>query len=128
VLELCLDADSAGQEAMLRAARMATGRGMELRVVVLPEGADPADLALSEGAQALRERVAASVPFVSFDVERILAQADTGSAEGRDRALAELAPAFASRPPSVLRDQLVRPRQPGGAVVPRALHRDPRRG
>jgi DNA primase len=108
VLELCLDADSAGQEAMLRAARMATGRGMELRVVVLPEGADPADLALSEGAQALRERVAASVPFVSFDVERILAQADTGSAEGRDRALAELAPAFASLPPSVLRDQLVR--------------------
>jgi DNA primase len=108
VLELCLDADSAGQEAMLRAARMATGRGIELRVVVLPEGADPADLALSEGGEALRERVAGSIPFVSFDVERILSQTDTDSAEGRDHALAELAPAFASLPPSVLRDQLVR--------------------
>ncbi|HLI58473.1 MAG TPA: DNA primase [Solirubrobacteraceae bacterium] len=107
-LELCLDADSAGQEAMLRAARMAAGRGVELRVVVLPEGADPADLALTEGAEALRERVAASVPFVSFDVERILAHADTESAEGRDRALIELAPAFAALPPSVLRDQLLR--------------------
>jgi DNA primase len=108
VLELCLDADSAGQEAMLRAARMAAGRGVELRVVVLPEGADPADLALSEGPDALRERVAASVPFVSFDVERILARADTDSAEGCDRALAELSPAFAPLPPSVLRDQLLR--------------------
>jgi DNA primase len=107
-LELCLDADSAGQEAMLRAARLATGRGVELRVVVLPEGADPADLALSEGSEALRERVSASVPFVSFDVERILRGTDIASAEGRDRALAELAPAFASLPPSVLRDQLLR--------------------
>lgn len=108
VLELCLDADSAGQDAMLRAARMAAGRGVELRVVVLPEGADPADLALAEGAESLRERVAGSMPFVSFNVERILARADTDSAEGRDRALAELAPAFASLPPSVLRDQLLR--------------------
>lgn len=106
-LELCLDADSAGQEAMLRTARMATGRGVELRVVVLPEGADPAELALSEGPEALRERVAGSIPFVSFDVERILRTTDTSSAEGRDRALAELAPAFASLPPSVLRDQLL---------------------
>jgi DNA primase len=108
VLELCLDADSAGQDAMLRAARMATGRGIELRVVVLPEGADPADLALSEGGDALRERVSASIAFVSFDVDRILTQTDTDTAEGRDRALAELGPAFASLPPSVLRDQLVR--------------------
>jgi DNA primase len=93
---------------MLRAARMATGRGIELRVVVLPEGGDPADLALSEGGEALRARVSASLPFVSFDVERILGHTDISSAEGRDRALAELSPAFASLPPSVLRDQLVR--------------------
>ena len=36
VLELCLDADSAGQEAMLRAAQVASGRRLELRVVPLP--------------------------------------------------------------------------------------------
>ncbi len=108
VLELCLDADSAGQDAMLRAARMAAGRGVELRVVVLPEGADPAELALSEGGEALRARVAASVPFVSFDVDRILAHTDMASADGRDRALAELAPAFEALAPSVLRDQLLR--------------------
>ncbi|MEA2375567.1 MAG: primase, partial [Thermoleophilaceae bacterium] len=48
-LHLALDADSAGQEAMLRAAKVAAGRRLELRVVPLPDGADPADLVQSEG-------------------------------------------------------------------------------
>ena len=107
-LELCLDADSAGQQAVLRAAHLAAGRGVELRVIVLPEGADPADLLLDEGAEQLRERVAASVPFVAFEVDRILGHADTRSAEGRDTALSELAEAMGGLGPSVLRDQLLR--------------------
>jgi DNA primase len=94
VLELCLDADRAGQEAMLRAARLAEGRKLELRVVPLPEGQDPAELIATEGPDRLLERVASSVPFVVFHVERILERADGASAEGRDRAIAELAPAL----------------------------------
>jgi DNA primase len=93
-LDLCLDADRAGQEAMLRAAQLAEQRDLRLRVVPLPEGMDPAELIQREGADRLRERVARSVPFVEFHVDRILAAADTGSAEGRDRAVAELAPAL----------------------------------
>jgi DNA primase len=107
VLELCLDADGAGQEAMLRAARLASGRNLELRVVALPEGADPADLVQREGVDALRARVERSVPFVVFQVQRILEHADTGSGEGRDRAFSELRPVLATVPPSSLRDELV---------------------
>jgi DNA primase len=108
VLELCLDADGAGQEAMLRAARLASGRNLELRVVALPEGTDPADLVQREGADALRARVESSVPFVVFHVQRILDRADTSSGEGRDRAFNELRPVLADQPPSSLRDELVR--------------------
>jgi DNA primase len=54
-VQLALDADGAGQEAMLRAARVAAGRRLELRVVPLPPGTDPADLVQGEGARALRE-------------------------------------------------------------------------
>jgi DNA primase len=107
VLELCLDADGAGQAAMLRASRVAAGAKLELRVVPLPEGGDPAELVEREGSDALRARVAGSVPFVAFHVERILERADTGSAEGRDRALAELRPVLAELPASVLRDELM---------------------
>jgi DNA primase len=108
VLELCLDADRAGQDAMLRAARLAAGRKLELRVVPLPEGTDPADLIEREGADALRELVERSTPFVVFNVNRILDRADSRSAEGRDRALAELRPVLAELPGSVLREDLLR--------------------
>jgi DNA primase len=106
VLELCLDADSAGQEAMLRAAQVAEGRKLELRVVPLPDGTDPAELIERDGADALRERVERSVPFVVFHVDRILDRADTRSAEGRDRAMIELGPVL-TLPASALRESLL---------------------
>jgi DNA primase len=110
VLDLCLDADSAGQDAMIRAARLAEGRKppLELRVVPLSSGTDPAELVEREGADALRRRVDASVAFVAFRVGHILDRADSSSAEGRDRALAELRPVFEELPPSALRDDLIR--------------------
>ncbi|MGI8413321.1 MAG: DNA primase [Solirubrobacteraceae bacterium] len=108
VLELCLDADRAGQDAMLRASRLAAGSRLELRVVSLPEGTDPAELIEREGGEALRTRVAASMPFVAFEVDRILERADVRSAEGRDRALGELVPVLSEVPASVLRDDLLR--------------------
>lgn len=107
-LVLALDADSAGQEAMLRAARVAAGRSLELRVVPLPAGSDPADLVQQEGVEAVRERFGKSVPFVAFHVDRILERAQLGDAEGKDRALAELRPVLGPLPPSVLREDLVR--------------------
>jgi DNA primase len=108
VLELCLDADRAGHEAMLRAERLAGRRKLELRVVPLPEGTDPAELIERSGADALRELVARSVPFAVFHVDRILSRADVRSAEGRDQALAELAPVLGELPASVLREELLR--------------------
>ncbi len=107
VVLLALDADSAGQEAMLRAAKVAAGRRLELRVVVLPPGQDPADLLLSEGADGMRERVAGSVPFVRFRVERVLGTSDLGTAEGKDRAVEALRPVLGTLPASALRDELL---------------------
>ena len=106
VLELCLDADRAGQEAMIRAAQATAGSALELRVVPLPTGSDPAEVIAGEGAEAMRERVAASVPFVVFAVERVLASGDLSSAEGKDRVLAALRPLLEPLRPSVLRDEL----------------------
>ena len=104
---LALDADAAGQEAMLRAARVAARRNLVLRVVPLPVGSDPADLVAAEGARAMAERVEASVPFVRFRVERELGAGDLSSAEGKDAAIAALRPVFAQIPPSAMREELV---------------------
>jgi DNA primase len=107
---LALDADSAGQEAMLRAERLARQRKLAVRVVPMPPGADPADLVQTQGAAAVAGLVEASIPFVRFRVEKTLAAADTSSAEGKDAAIDELRPAFAPDvlPPSALREDLLK--------------------
>jgi DNA primase len=108
VLVLCLDADVAGQEAMLRAAKLTDDRSLELRVVPLPAGADPAELIERGGPDAVRERVDASVPFVAFHVERVFERNDTRSAEGRDRAFQELLPALKNLRRGLFGDDLLR--------------------
>jgi DNA primase len=108
VLVLCLDADTAGQDAMLRAAQLTDQRKLELRVVPLPSGTDPADLIERAGADALRERVDASVPFVAFHVDRVLERNDTRSAEGRDEAFRQLQPALKGLRRGLFGDALLR--------------------
>ncbi len=105
---LALDADTAGQEAMLRASSLAARRRLELRVVPLPAGTDPAELIQRHGPEAMRAAVEASVPFVRFRVERVLAGGDDSSPEGRDRTIEQLRPVFATLPPSAMRMELTR--------------------
>ncbi len=114
---LALDADSSGQEAMLRAARVAAERRLELRVVKLPSAddadargtaMDPAEVVQRGGAEAMKSAVATSVPFLRFRVERVLDSGDYAGAEGRERILEELRPVFATVPPSPMRMELTR--------------------
>ncbi len=108
VVDLALDADAAGQDAMLRAQRVARGQRLELRVVPLPPGTDPAELVAVEGAEAVRARMEGSVPFARFRVDAILARDDLNTPEGRDRAYAELRGVLSSLPPAPSREELVR--------------------
>jgi len=105
---LALDADSAGQEAMLKASKLAARKKLELRVVPLPAGTDPAELIQRDGPEAIGAAIGKAVPFVRFRVERVLAAGDESSAEGRDRILEELRPVFATLPPSAMRMELTR--------------------
>ena len=106
---LALDADSAGQDAMLRAARAAKERKLELLVVDMPEGSDPADLIAADGPEAFRERLGRARDVPDFHARRIAAQADLTSTRGRDQALGEVRPLvaeLAGKPAT--RDELVR--------------------
>jgi DNA primase len=106
---LALDADRAGQEAMLRAARTAKERKLELLVVDMPEGSDPADLIAERGPEAFGELLAGAREVADFQARRVVKQTDLGSARGRDQALVEVRPLvaeLASKPAT--RDELVR--------------------
>lgn len=104
---LALDADRAGREAMLRAAQLARGSGLNLRVVLLPDGMDPADVLVKRGSDALRAAFAAPISMGRFHVGHVLDQADLSTAEGKDLAIDALRPVFADVPPGVLRMELI---------------------
>ena len=109
VIYLALDADRAGREAMLRAARLAEDRGVDLRVVDMPEGKDPADLASEEGSAAFQGRMERAAPMIEFQVRRVLADADLDTPLGIDRALEEARKLISAVPErTATRDALVR--------------------
>ena len=106
---LALDADAAGQEAMLRAQRVAAGRRMRLRVAAMPAGEDPAEMMAAEGgAERFRALLEEAVELTAFQVGLVLDRTDAGSPAERDRALAEVAPILAGLGESASRDDLVR--------------------
>ena len=106
---LALDADRSGQEAMLRAARGAEKRDLELLVVAMPEGTDPAELVSREGAQAVAQRVETAMTVPEFEIRRVLADTDLETPRGRDKALARIRPLVAATPVnSATRQELVR--------------------
>jgi DNA primase len=106
---LALDADSAGQEAMLRAQRVAAGRKMRLRVVAMPAGEDPAEMmAEPGGTERFQALVDAAVELNAFQVGLVLDRTDVASPAERDRALTEVAPILGAMGETASRDDLVR--------------------
>jgi DNA primase len=105
---LALDADRAGADAMIRAQRVAGGKGLDLRVAAMPEGEDPADMLESGGLERFQALVEGAIDLPSFRVRTALGRGDLGSVAGRERALAEVAPVLAAMGEVVGRDELVR--------------------
>jgi DNA primase len=106
---LALDADRAGADAMIRAQRVAGGRGIELRVAPMPEGEDPADMLQEGSIDRFSELVDAAVDLPSFRVRTALRRGDLGSVAGRERVLDDLGPVLkAMGETTVGFDELVR--------------------
>jgi DNA primase len=106
---LALDADSAGQEAMLRAQRVAGDRRMRIRVAAMPAGEDPAEMVAAEGgAERFAALVEGAVELAAFQVGLVLDGTDTGSAADRERALGEVAPVLAAMGNTPGREEQVR--------------------
>jgi DNA primase len=102
-LVLGYDADTAGQGAAERFHAWERSHDLDIRVVSLPPGADPADVARNNPA-ALRAAVDEAVPFLSFRLRRVWAGADLRTNEGRARAAQEAVAMVAQHPDPLVRD------------------------
>jgi DNA primase len=109
---LCQDPDAAGQEAVAKAIDAFNpargGDRLEVQVVRLPAGRDPADVVLHDGAEDMRRRLDAPVELPRYEIERALEAADLSTPGGRDAALRAAAGVIARLDPGILRDDLIR--------------------
>jgi DNA primase len=105
-ITLAYDADAAGQAAAERCYQWEQRFEVEFRVADLPAGRDPADVWKDDPA-ALLAAAEGAKPFLQFRVDRLLAEADTRSLEGRARAAQEVAALVAQHPNDLVRDQYV---------------------
>jgi len=83
-LVLALDADAAGEEAMLRCADYENSLNTEVKVAVLPEGKDPDDV-IREDAKTWHQMVDAALPVVDYAIRMVSSKLDMSKA--RDQSI-----------------------------------------
>ncbi len=106
----CFDGDRAGRKAAWRALESVLPvirEGRQARFLFLPDGEDPDTLIRQEGNEAFAHRIDTAVPLSKFFFERLEADTDMSSLEGRAR-LSALAKSYLEKQPAgVLRDMLI---------------------
>lgn len=93
-LILSLDADAAGEEAMLRTVGYENILNNEMRVIILPAGKDP-DEVMREDINAWQKLLDTAVPLIDFMFEKTTGKLDLTSAAGKSKAADGLLPIVA---------------------------------
>jgi DNA primase len=105
---LAFDSDEAGARAAERAFAFHQRYPVDLRVLVLPEGQDPADFVGAHGGEAFLELAERAVPLVEYMIDRALRGRSLGDPEGRARAVRAALPLVAALEEPVRREEYAR--------------------
>ncbi len=103
-IHLAYDGDSAGQAAAEKFYEWEKRYEVEIRVIGLPAGDDPADVARRDPA-ALTAAVDEARPYLGFRLDRLLARSDLSTPEGRSRAAGSAVAMIGAHPDVLVRDQ-----------------------
>lgn len=104
-LALALDGDSAGIASALRTSKIALATGMDVKVVALPEGKDPADM-IVEDKDLWRECVRTATHVVDFLLVR-LSEGESDSRKLKQKIQHEVFPFIASIPNAIDRAHFI---------------------
>jgi DNA primase len=106
---LAFDADAAGRKAMMRALELSRRLAIDVRLVRMPSGSDPAELIFSPGGkERFLELADGAQALLEYQVQAVLGNADLESAEGRVKAFEALKPILANAVNAVERDEQLR--------------------
>jgi len=84
---LVFDADAGGQGGVDRALEVFVRHDLDLRIATLPEGLDPCDLLLAQGAEPFVAALTNAVDVLQFKLDRVWAAESGKGVEGQRRAM-----------------------------------------
>lgn len=102
---LAFDADEAGVGAALRGFERSVPGDLDLRVALLPEGKDPADVVADGNADALRAAVEESIPLLQVRIDSELGRFDLDEPEARAKAVKSAAAVIGLHPDAITRHE-----------------------
>ncbi len=102
-LVLALDADAAGEEAMLRCVDYENSLNTEVKVLVLPKGRDPDDV-IKEDAKNWQHLLDKALPVVDYTFGMVSSKLDLNTAGGKSQAVDELLPIIAAIKDTIRQD------------------------
>jgi len=93
-IALALDADAAGEEAMLRSVSYENILGAEVKVIILPGGKDP-DNVIKEDVKLWQQLVEGALPVIDYTFNIVTAELDLTTAKDKSSAVEKLLPIIA---------------------------------
>ena len=103
-LVLMLDADDAGQKAIRRASELLENTGLNVRVVVIPDGKDPDEYIKKNGPERFKALLEGAVSDIEYKLLMAADGIDVASDDGRLRYLSKAAEVIASYDDVMTRD------------------------
>ena len=102
---LSFDPDAAGQGAAIKSCDLLVAEGFEVNVLVLNKGEDPDTFIRRNGAEAYRERLRTSRPYLEYLLDQAAAGVDFAHDEARRQFLGRMLEVAARIPEATARDQ-----------------------
>ncbi len=105
-LLLCFDMDLAGDSASRRGIEMADAAGLNIKVIEIPEGKDPAELA-SKNIERWQEAVDRAEPIYDYYLRSVSARYNPKTAEGKRKIAEEMIPVLGKITDSFTREHYI---------------------
>ncbi len=102
-IALALDADAAGEEAMLRCVSYENSLDAEVKVIILPAGKDPDDV-MKEDTKTWQHLQDAALPVIDYMLNTVTARLDLTKAKDKSLATGKLLPVIAQVKDSIRQD------------------------
>lgn len=103
---LCFDMDLAGDSASRRGIEMADAAGLNIKVIQIPDGKDPAEL-VNKNLKSWQEAVENAEPIYDYYLRSVSTRYNSKTAEGKRRIAEELVPIFGKISDSMTREHYV---------------------